>query len=46
MDKLVEIITKFHYELNTGNFQNIQEVKDYWEKLRKEYFDFLTENIE
>ena len=38
MDILAEIITKFHLWLNTSNPKTVQEVKDYWEKLREEYF--------
>jgi len=41
MDVLTEIITKFHLWLNTSNPETVQEVKDYWEKLREEYFDNL-----
>jgi len=38
MDILSEIITNFHHWLNTSNPKTVQEIKDYWEKLRKEYF--------
>ncbi len=38
MDILTRTITKFHLWLNTSNPQTVQEVKDYWEKLREEYF--------
>ena len=41
MDKLTETIIKFHLWLNISNPQTVQEVKDYWEKLREEYFDNL-----
>jgi len=38
VDILSEIITNFHHWLNTSNPKTVQEIKDYWEKLREEYF--------
>jgi len=38
MNILSGIITNFHLWLNTSNPKTVQEIKDYWEKLREEYF--------